>query len=175
MTRGCMHRPGDPRPTPSAAPRGQFAGAEAVAHVQLDAALRERDGALAREVRQHDRERTLLGDAGVEGLLAVEAGRERQRLAAALAEPREHADEEVGVGDRLADVERGVPTGERVQVLLAERGDRLRVVDRQLGSGISSTQARTTSRTSAAAPRWPIESAITRIASAGSMKQSGVT
>ena len=41
-------------------------------------------------------------------------------------------DEEVRVGDRLADLQRGVPGGEQVQVVLVEVGDRLGVVDGQL-------------------------------------------
>ena len=69
---------------------------------------------------------------GLEGFLAAEASGDLERLAAVLAEAREHADEEVGVGDRLADLQRGVPGGEQVQVVLVEIGDRLGVVDRQL-------------------------------------------
>ena len=53
-------------------------------------------------------------------------------LASILAERREHADEELRVRDRLAHLERGVPGGEQVQVLLVEVGDRLRVVHGEL-------------------------------------------
>ena len=59
-------------------------------------------------------------------------GGDLQRLAPVLAEAREHAHEELRVGDRLADLERRVPGGEQVQVVLVEVGDRLGVVDRQL-------------------------------------------
>ena len=47
----------------------------------------------------------LLGDAGIEGLLAAKARGELERLAAAVPEAREDRDQEVGVGDRLADLE----------------------------------------------------------------------
>ena len=50
-------------------------GAEPVPEVELEALRRELDRALAREVRQDGLERLLLGDAGVEGLLAAEARR----------------------------------------------------------------------------------------------------
>ena len=107
-----------------------------------------------------------------EGFLAAEAGSDLQRLAADLAEAREDADEELGVGDRLADLERRVPRSEQMQVLLVEVCDRLRVVaDREfLVLGTSSTQARTTSPTSWRRASRPTDSAMTRIASCGSMK-----
>ena len=44
-------------------------------------------------MRQHRVERLFLGDAGLEGFLALEAGRDLQRLPAILAEAREDADE----------------------------------------------------------------------------------
>ena len=63
-------------------------GAQPVPEVELEALARELHRPLAREARQHGVERLLLGHAGVEGLLAAEAGRDLQRLAAVLAERR---------------------------------------------------------------------------------------
>ena len=45
------------------------------------------------------------------------------------------ADQEVSVGDRLADLERCVPGGKHGEVVLVERADRFGVVDRQLRVG----------------------------------------
>ena len=47
-------------------------------------------------------------------------------------ERRERADQELPVGDRRADLHRGVPGGEHRQVVLVEVGDRLGVVGREL-------------------------------------------
>src|SRR3954447_25462151 len=77
----------------------------------------------------------LLGDAGVDRLLAAEAGGELEGLAAVFAEGVEGAHEEVAVGDRLADLERAVPGGEHREVVFVELGDRLRVVDFELVVG----------------------------------------
>src|SRR3954447_15812585 len=91
-------------------------GAEAVPEIELDALRGELHRALTRERGQHGLQRLLLGDAGVERLLAPEAGRDLQRLAAVLAEAAERVDEEVAVGDRLPDLQRRVPRGEHRQV-----------------------------------------------------------
>src|SRR4051812_36646464 len=105
---------------------------EAIPQIELDALLRELHRPLARQARQDGLQRLLLGDAGLEGLLAAEAGGDLQRLATVLAERREDVHEEVAVGDRLADLQRGVPGGEHRQVVLVEVGDRLGVVSVQL-------------------------------------------
>src|SRR4051812_36861810 len=67
-------------------------------------------------------EGVLLGDSGVDRLLAAEAGGELHRLAAVLAEGAEGAHEEVAVGDRVAYLERAVPGGEHREVVLVELG-----------------------------------------------------
>src|SRR4051794_34173821 len=103
-------------------------GAQAVPKIELDALGGELHRAHAAEPRQHRVERLLLGHAGVERLLAAEAGRDLQRLAAVVAEARERVHEELAVGDRLPHLERRVPRGEHRQVVLVEVGDRLRVV-----------------------------------------------
>src|SRR3954465_10277864 len=64
-------------------------GAQAVPKIELDALRGELHRAHAAEPRQHRVERLLLGHAGVERLLAAEAGRDLQRLAAVVAEARE--------------------------------------------------------------------------------------
>ena len=138
-----------------------------VPDVELDASTRELHQARSARAGQDELERVLLGDAGVERLLAAEAGGELQRLAAVLAERGEGAHQEVAVGDRLADLERAVPGGEHREVVLVELGDRLRVVDSSSSSGISSTQARTASPSSCRRASRPTESAIARIASCG--------
>jgi hypothetical protein len=51
------------------------------------------------------------------------------------AKRREHAHEEVAVGDRLAHLERGMPGGEHAEVVLVEVGDRLGVVGLEVGLG----------------------------------------
>ena len=80
-------------------------------------------------------ERLLLAHAGLEGVLALEAGGDPQRLAAVIAEPRERAQQELLVRDRLADLERGVPRGEDREIVVVELLDRLRVVDLELVLG----------------------------------------
>ena len=135
---------------------------------------RELRAALAGELRQHRVHRLLLGHAGVERLLAAEPGCDLQRLAAVVAERREDGDEEVAVRDRLADLERRMPRREHRQVVLVEVGDRLGVMRVRSCSGISSTHARTTSPSSCRRASRPTDSAMTRIASWGSMKQSGI-
>src|SRR4051812_22560134 len=94
--------------------------APAVPQGQLDALARELDRAGAAEAGQDGLQRLLLGDAGVEGLLAAEARGDLQRLALVVAEAVEDAYEEVAVGDRLADLERGVPGGEHREVVLVQ-------------------------------------------------------
>ncbi len=74
----------------------------------------------------------LLGDSGVDRLLAAEAGRQLHRLAAILAERAEGAHEEVAVGHRVANLKRAVPGGEHREVVLVELGKRLGVVGLQL-------------------------------------------
>src|SRR4051812_23891629 len=106
--------------------------AHPVPQVQLDALPRELRRALAAEAGQHGVQRLLLGDAGVEGLLPAEPGGDLQRLALVVAEAVEDADEEVAVGDRLADLQRRVPGGEHRQVVLVEVGDGLGVVQLEL-------------------------------------------
>src|SRR4051794_5648639 len=105
---------------------------EAIPQIELDALLRELHRPLARQARQDGLQRLLLGDAGLEGLLAAEAGGDLQRLAAVLTERREDVHEEVAVGDRLADLERCVPGGQHREVVLVEVGDGLGVVGVQL-------------------------------------------
>ena len=77
------------------APRGagSVVGAEPVPEVELEALAARAPTQRSRdEVRQDRLERLLLGDAGVERLLAAEAGGDLQRLAPVLAERREDAD-----------------------------------------------------------------------------------
>ena len=76
------------------------------------------------EPGQHRLQRLVLRDPGVEGLLAAEAGGDLQGLAAVVAERLERAEQELLVGDRLAQLERGVPRGEQGQVVLVEVPDR---------------------------------------------------
>ena len=89
--------------------------------------------ALLRQPRQHRVERLLLPHPGLERLLAAEARGDLQRLAAVLAQRREHVDEELLVRDRMADLQRRVPRGQHRQVVLVEVGDRLGVVGLELG------------------------------------------
>src|ERR1700683_1454335 len=105
--------------------------AQAVPHVQLYALRRELRGPLSRQSRQDCIERLVLSHAGLEGLLAAEARRDLQRLAPVIAETWKHPDEKLGVGNRLPDLQRGVPGGDQMQILLIEVGYRLGVVDRQ--------------------------------------------
>ena len=74
----------------------------------------------------------------------------------------------------MPDLHRGVPGGEHRQVVLVEVGDRLGVVRASSASGISSTQARTSSPSSCRRASRPTDSAMTRMASCGSMKHSGM-
>src|SRR5205823_6044983 len=105
--------------------------AEAIPHIQLYALVRELDRALVRQAREDGGERLLLSHSGLEGLLAPEASRDLQGLTAVVAEAREHPHEELRVGNRLTNLERGVPCGQQMQVVLVEVSDRLRVVGRQ--------------------------------------------
>src|SRR5207247_110474 len=109
--------------------------AEPVPEVEPDALRRELHRARAAEVGQHRLEGLLLGDPRVERLLAAEARRDLQRLAPVLPQARERVDEEVAVGDRLTDRERGVPGREHRQVGLVEVGDRLGVVRLEVAIG----------------------------------------
>jgi hypothetical protein len=72
------------------------------------------------EQLEHQLERVLLGDAGVDCLLAAEAGGELEGLAAVVAERAEGAHQEVAVGDRVTNLERAVPGGEHREVVLVE-------------------------------------------------------
>ena len=110
-------------------------GAGAVPDVELDRLDRELHLARRREQAEDQLERILLGDAGVDRLLAAEAGGELQRLAPVLAERAEGAHQEVPVRDRLADLERAVPGGEHREVVLVELGERLGVVGLELAVG----------------------------------------
>src|SRR4051812_39931826 len=94
--------------------------AEPVPEVELEALARELLRPHARQARQHRLERLLLGHAGVERLLAPEPGGDLQRLAPVLAQRREDVDQEVAVGDRLADLERRMPRGQHREVVLVE-------------------------------------------------------
>src|SRR4051812_49870644 len=117
------------------APEGLVVAAGAVPDVELDGLDRELHQAGRGEPLENRLHGALLGDAGVDGLLAAEAGGQLQGLAAVLAERAEGAHQEVAVGDRLAGLERTVPGGEHREVVLVELGDRLRVVDLELGVG----------------------------------------
>ncbi len=68
----------------------------------------------AGEPGQDGVEHLVLGNALLERLLATEARRDLQRLAAVLAEAVEDALQECGVRDRLAHLQRGVPRGEQL-------------------------------------------------------------
>ncbi len=68
-------------------------------------------------------------------IVAAEAGRDLQRLAPVLAEAGERLEQELLVGDRLADLERRVPGGEHRQVVVVEVLDGLGVVDLELVLG----------------------------------------
>ena len=68
----------------------------------------------------------------VERLLAAEPGGDLQRLAAVVPQRREDVDQELAVGDRVPDLQRGVPSGEHRQVVLVEVDERLGVVGREL-------------------------------------------
>src|SRR5436190_22873717 len=94
--------------------------AEAVPAVEVERLGRQLDQALGREPGQDGVERLLLADAGLEGLVAAEAGRDAERLAAVLAELGEGGEEELLVRDRLTDLEGGVPRGEHRQVVVVE-------------------------------------------------------
>src|SRR5215217_7604330 len=107
-------------------------GAEPIPAVELEALRDELLAAVARQPREHGLERLLLRDAGVERVLAAQARRDLERLAPVLAERPEGAQQEVLVGDRRADLERGVPGCEHRQVMLVQVVDGLRVVRREL-------------------------------------------
>src|ERR687896_2736710 len=91
----CTHTRAGPSPLPSQAilpPSGPsrwrstratlVVGAQPVPAVELDRFRGELHQALGREPGQHRAERLLLADAGVEGVLALEAGGDAERLAA---------------------------------------------------------------------------------------------
>src|SRR6187431_2564210 len=82
---------------------------EPVPAVELEALGRKLVAALSREPGENRLHRLLLSHAGLERLLAPEAGGDAQRLTPVLAQGREHAHEELAVGDRLTHLERGVP------------------------------------------------------------------
>src|SRR5579875_899988 len=109
--------------------------AEPVPAVQLEALPGERRTALVGEPGQDRVERLLLADAGLERLLAAEAGGDLQRLTPVLAERGKDVDEELLARQRLAHLERDVPGGEERQVVLVEIGDRLGVVGFELRLG----------------------------------------
>src|SRR6185437_3181959 len=56
-----------------------------------------------------------------------------QRLPAVLAQRREHVDQKLLIGDRMADLQRGMPRRQQRQVVLVEVGYSLRVVGLELG------------------------------------------
>src|SRR4051794_35509795 len=114
---------------------GLIGRSEPVPAVQLEALGGQLGAPVPGEPGEDRLHRLVLGHAGLECLLAPEAGGDPQRLAAVLAERREHAHEELPVGDRLSNLERGVPGGEHVQVVLVEVGDRLGVVGFEVGLG----------------------------------------
>src|SRR6478735_1965977 len=105
---------------PARCRRRLVVAAEAIPEVQLEALVSQLGGTSARQVRQHRVHRLLLGDTGVERLLATEAGGDLQRLAPVFAEALERADEELLVSDRLSDLERRMPGGEHRQIVLVE-------------------------------------------------------
>src|ERR1700729_844575 len=108
---------------------------QAVPLIQLDALLSQLYRPRTRQMGKHRVERLFLGYACLEGFLALEAGGYLQSLTAVLAQAREDADEEVGVGNRMADLERGVPGRQQVQVVLIQAGDRALVMERELPVG----------------------------------------
>ena len=71
----------------------------------------------------------------LERLLPAEARRDLERLAAVLAQRREDVDQELLVGNRMADLERCVPGGQHREIVLVQVGDRLGVVGRELRLG----------------------------------------
>src|SRR5829696_2862586 len=102
--------------------------AEPVPAVEVDALRDQLLTARARQPGEHRLERLLLGDPGIERVLAAQAGRDLERLAPVLTQLAERVDQEVLVGDRRADLQRRVPGGEHRQVMLVEVVDRLGVV-----------------------------------------------
>src|SRR5579875_3270609 len=85
-------------------------------HLSVRSDLRERPLVLVGEPGQDRVERLLLADAGLERLLAAEAGGDLQRLTPVLAERGKDVDEELLARQRLAHLERDVPGGEERQV-----------------------------------------------------------
>src|SRR5829696_3654315 len=110
-------------------------GAEAVPAIELHRLGGELPQPGLGEPREDGVERLLLADAGVEGVLALEAGRDPKRLATVLAEPADRTEQELLVGDRLAHFERGMPRREDRQVVVVELLDGLCVVHEQLVVG----------------------------------------
>src|SRR3954471_22516426 len=99
---------------PARTPYGGMPGpsvirAQAVPAVELDGLGGQLPHAALRQPREDGVERLLLAHARVEGLVTAESGGDPKRLAAQLAEPRERLQEELLVGDRMADLERRVP------------------------------------------------------------------
>src|SRR5207237_7820669 len=103
-----------------------------IPHVKLQRLGGELHQARGAEQAEDELQGVLLGDAGVDRLLAAESGGELERLATVLTEGAEGGHQEVAVGNRLAGLEGAVPGGEHREVVLVELGDRLRVVDFQL-------------------------------------------
>src|SRR3954453_15230460 len=106
--------------------------ADQVPAVELDCLRGELPHAALGEPGEDGVERLLLAHAGVEGLVAAEAGGDPERLAAQLAEPREGLQEELFVCHRVTDLERRVPRGQHRQVVGVELVDRLGVVSLEL-------------------------------------------
>src|SRR3954468_13254622 len=119
----------------------RFAGARlviatgAVPDVELEGLGGELHQAWWAEEVEDQLEGVFLGDARVDRLLAAEAGGELEGLATVVAEGAEGGHQEVAVGDRLARLQGAVPGGEHREVVLVELGDRLGVVDFELGLG----------------------------------------
>jgi pimeloyl-ACP methyl ester carboxylesterase len=109
--------------------------AGAVPDVEVDGLDRELHQARSGEEVEDELEGVVFGDAGVDGLLAAEAGGQLERLAAVLAERAEGAHEEVAVGDRLTELQRAVPGGKHREVVLVELRERFRVVGLELVVG----------------------------------------
>ena len=108
---------------------------EPVPAIELNCLGGELHQALVGEPGEHGAEGLLLAHARLEGVLALEARGDPERLAAVIAEARERAEQELLVRDRLADLERRVPCGEHRQVVVVELVHRLGVVDLELVVG----------------------------------------
>src|SRR4051812_8089111 len=86
----CARRQPTSAAPPSAALhlRPLVVAAQPIPQIELEALAGELGRALARQVGQDRLERLVLGDAGVEGLLAAEAGGDLQRFAAVVPQAR---------------------------------------------------------------------------------------